>query len=319
MSEKAEKTEKKKTKIKTVASKEAARFAEDGEAKLERAPDESGNDFDLRMSEEPDGMKAAEKIVSILKEKGVCVIKANAPPELVQAAFDESEALYEDGEFSPPLRVFDDRSKLEAEVWKEALQSEEKVCYVRKDEDPRKNALRLLMGNMADFGGGLAHLLMKEIGLQFDRYAHPMVCCYSGDKSYHLHIDNPHGCNPDRPIFVDNGARMTLAYFINPDCAPADCAGGLDVCLTDPTKIPNGASEARSVGRFRIAPTADTLVIFLSERMAHQVIATKSKEKLFCMSMWYLNGDAMNQAPRNLHNLRLKMQREAEGVDSDDD
>eukprot|EP00913_Durusdinium_trenchii_P021880 g20559.t1 len=98
--------------VKTKASKEAMRWADDGlEGPIERKPGEEGNDFDIRMQDEPDGVLAAQKIVQVLKERGFCLVQANAPPELVQAAFEEAETLWEDGEFKPPIR------DVEKSVW----------------------------------------------------------------------------------------------------------------------------------------------------------------------------------------------------------
>lgn len=41
----------------------------------------------------------------------------------MRAAHDEAEALWEDGEFKPPIRVHDDRSMLEGQLWSHALQA----------------------------------------------------------------------------------------------------------------------------------------------------------------------------------------------------
>ena len=49
----------------------------------------------------------------------------------VRAAHDEAEALWEDGEFKPPIRVHDDRSMLEGQLWSHALQDVEKSVWIR--------------------------------------------------------------------------------------------------------------------------------------------------------------------------------------------
>ncbi|CAE8674531.1 unnamed protein product, partial [Polarella glacialis] len=185
-----------KEKIKTTASKEAMRWCDEvQEGGIERGPSDSGNDFDIRMSEEPDGVLAAQKIVDILRQRGVCLIEANAPLELIRAAHDEAESLLEEGEFKPPMRVHDDRSMLEAQLWSQALQDEEKAVWIRESESKAvhlKNALKLLGKNMADFCGGLGPLLEKDLGVSFDRIGQAMLTCYTGERQYALHIDNPH-------------------------------------------------------------------------------------------------------------------------------
>lgn len=324
-----DKPKKSSTKIKTKASKEAARFSDDAKAsQILRGPSENGNEFDVRMSEEADGAKSAAKIIKILKEKGICVVLANAPQELVLAANREAEDLWEDGKFTSPMRISDDRSKLEAMCWQDALYDEEKVCYVRTKEDSAeamqsKAALRALMGNMADFGGGLGEGIAKELGVKFDRFGHAMLSCYTGDKSYRLHIDNPHLCgDPERPTIADNGMRLTMAYYINCnwDNEVCDPAGGLDVYLSDATKIPPSAASAKTSGKHRIAPHADTLVLYLSERMAHHVVPTHgTSDKWFCMTMWYLDGKAQGEAPKKLLKMQQELQKELKGNDSDSD
>lgn len=324
-----DKPKKSKSKIKTTASKEAARFSDDGKAaQVLRSPGDNGNDFDIRMIDEADGLKAATKIIQVLKEKGVCVILANAPQELLLAAYREANDLWEDGNFGPPMRISDDRSKLEAMCWQDALYNEEKVCYIRTKEDSEeamqsKAALRALMNNMADFGAGLGEGIAQELGVKFDRYGHAMLSCYTGDKSYRLHIDNPHQCgDPDRPTVADNGLRLSMAYYINPHWDPelGDCAGGLDVYLTDPKEIPHSAASAKSAGKHRIAPHADTLILFLSERMAHHVIPTSGRsDRWFCMTMWYLDGKAQAEAPKRLLCIQKEQQRQQRGDSEEDD
>merc|ERR1712086_661991 len=100
----------------------------------------------------------------------------------------------------------------------------------------------------------------------------------------------------------DNGMRLSCAYFLNPHWEPADeCCGGLDCFLTDPSKAPASADVAKKAPRLRIAPHADTLAIFLSERIAHQVIATRSKEqRCFVLTLWGLSGAAMQEMTKKM-------------------
>jgi len=300
---------------------------DDVEAPIVKGPTREGNDFDIRMSEEPDGMLAAKRIVAILRDKGVCVVQANAPQQLVVAASEEAESLWDDGKFAPPLRIYDERSRMEAQIWQQTLVDEDKVVWLRPQEaeaDPKgavgTQALRLLSSNMADFGAGLGSMLKEECGCDYDRHGHSFISCYTGDRAYTLHLDNPHLCDVDRTeVRPDNGLRLSAVYFINPHWdseADSQCCGGLDLHLTDPKESPSTASAAKQAGRLRVAPQADTLVLFLSERIAHQVVATKGTQKWLCLQMWYMNGAAMSEMPRKL--MALRQAREKSDNDESD-
>lgn len=311
-----------KQKIRVKASTEAMRWADDGQqAQILRGPTEAGNDFDIRMADEPDGLVAAQKIVDILRERGVCLIQANAPMELLEAAYDEAESLWEDGEFKPPLRVHDDRSMMEAQLWHQTLQDEDRAVWIRDSESKAiklKNALKLLARNIVDFCGGLGPLLAKDLGLEFDRLGQVMLTSYTGDRRYALHIDNPHGeKKPEDGGLPDNGMRISCSYFINPHWDPSEGEqGGLDVFLTDPRSTEQlSALGAQKFPRLRVAPHADTLVIFLSEKMAHQVIATTGKIRWYAMHLWCLDGAAMQQMAKKIMELRNPRSKD----DSDDD
>lgn len=298
-------------KIKTTASKEAMRWTDDGPpGEVEKEPSQDGNDFDIRMQHEADGMRAAHKIVDILKERGVCMVQANAPQDLVVAAVEEAEELWDVGQFDRPLKVYDDRSMLQVQCWKQALEDEEKVYWIRTSEASSgahiTNALKALSMKIADFGGGLGELLRKEAGIDFDRFGQAMLSCYTGDRKYTLHLDNCHGDEDDETSFPDNGMRLTLVYYINLywDPVKRDNGGGLDIYLSDPKEPPQSASAAKSSKILRIAPHADTLVLFLSERMAHQVVPTTGSQKLFALTLWCLNGDAMGKMTKRLWAMR---------------
>mmetsp|Transcript_17714 Transcript_17714/g.41185 ORF Transcript_17714/g.41185 Transcript_17714/m.41185 type:complete len:317 (-) Transcript_17714:36-986(-) len=312
-------------KVKTKASSGPMRWMDDVEAPVARGPSEQGNDFDIRMSEEPDGMLAAKKIVKVIKEKGVCVIQANAPQQLLVAASEEAENLWDDGKFAPPLRIHDERSRMEAQIWQQTLADEEKVVWLRPQDAEANSksaagqtALRLLANNMADFGAGLGTLLKEECGCDYDRHGHSFLSCYTGDRNYHLHLDNPHLCDVDKEqTRPDNGLRLSAVYFLNPYWDPQadrECGGGLDLYLTNPKECPSTAAEAKKADKLRIAPHADTLLLFLSERLAHQVVSTKGSQRWMCMQMWYINGAAMSEMPRKLMALR-----EAQQKQDDDD
>eukprot|EP00747_Dinoflagellata_sp_TGD_P165994 gnl/TRDRNA2_/TRDRNA2_188116_c0_seq1.p1 gnl/TRDRNA2_/TRDRNA2_188116_c0~~gnl/TRDRNA2_/TRDRNA2_188116_c0_seq1.p1 ORF type:complete len:318 (+),score=75.15 gnl/TRDRNA2_/TRDRNA2_188116_c0_seq1:90-1043(+) len=295
----------------------------DTETKLARAPSDEGNDFDIRMSEEPDGTEAAAKISKCIKKTGIALIEANAPHDLLSAAYDEAEELWKEGAFEPPLHVHDDRSMMEAKAWQQALSDEKKVFWIKGEKEGGSaphhmcNALKLLAQNMADFGGGIGGLLKQDCGVEFDRHGHAMLCCYTGDRSYQLHLDNPHAVEAGDPM-VDNGMRLTLRYYINPHWNPADaqCSGGLDFFLTDPSEAPKDSQSAKAAPVLRVAPHADTLLLFLSDRMAHQVLPTKGQAKWFCLTMWYFHGRTMDRVVHELDKLRRMAEK---GDDSDDD
>jgi len=318
-------------KIRTKASTEAMRWADDdeGDGPLFREPSSMGNEFDVRMKNEPDGVLAAKKIVDHIGKRGVCVCEANAPEQLIEAAYFEASELWEDGAFAPPLRVHDDRSMLEAQLWGQALKDEEKVVWIRdattatgataQDSGSSKgmNALKLLAKNMSDFAAGLGELLQKEQGIEFDRIGHAMLSCYTGDRQYCLHLDNAHGEEDSPGNLPDNGMRLTCTYYFNPHWDPDDGnQGGLDLFLTDPKESPASASSAKKSPKLRVAPHADTLVMFLSDRMAHRVIPTRGKDsKWFALTVWALSGTAMNQMTRKM----MAMRQQASKADSDSD
>lgn len=280
-----------KKRIQTTASTEVTRLAEDKDLGISYGPGPDGNKFDIFMQEETDGVVAAERISRILKKRGVCLCEANAPPELLSQAFDEAEVLWKAGEFGPPMQVFDSDSQFEAQLWQQVLyQDEQKVLWMSDEAASSKrqmDALKLLSQNMLEFSRGLGDILAQETGINFSHSWNAMLSCYTGNRSYALHIDNPHksGGPMDLP---DNGLRVTLVYYINPQWDPDSGynGGGLDVFLTDPNSAPPSASTARKAPKLRIAPHADTLAIFLAERMAHQVVETMGKERMYCLTMW---------------------------------
>eukprot|EP00434_Breviolum_minutum_P001720 symbB.v1.2.001527.t1/scaffold83.1/size345278/11 len=139
--------------------------------------------------------------------------------------------------------------------------------------------------------------------------------CYTGNRSYALHIDNPHKSGGPMEL-PDNGLRVTLVYYINPHWDPdsGDNGGGLDVFLTDPNSAPPSASTARKAPKLRIAPHADTLAIFLAERMAHQVVETMGKERMYCLTMWCFDQFALSNFVPQVSQKQRDMQ-----AGSDDD
>mmetsp|Transcript_96061 Transcript_96061/g.299660 ORF Transcript_96061/g.299660 Transcript_96061/m.299660 type:complete len:790 (+) Transcript_96061:30-2399(+) len=70
------------------------RWTDSQEIPLLRKPGIEGNEFDILMGGEPDGALAARKIADIIKERGVCLVEANAPSDLLCAAYEEAEKMY---------------------------------------------------------------------------------------------------------------------------------------------------------------------------------------------------------------------------------
>jgi len=278
-------------------------------------PTDEGNRFDVRMSEEPDGLAAAERIAEILKEQGVCLVEANAPHDLISAAYDEASDLHKDGVFKPPLEVNDDTS-MQAAMYssRSIMKDEHEVVWLGTDDpDPMRNAMKILAGNIRDFGTGLIPHIQKHLDIEIDRSTKTMLSVYKGERQYSLHFDNPWRSEEAMP---DNGIRLTVAYYLNPHWDPSEGhnGGGMDFYLTDPSKPPPAASEIRQAERLRVAPHADTLVLFLSERMAHEVLTTNREDEWFLMTAWFM-GPKPKDAPTN---VKVKP-KYAIGDNSDDD
>jgi len=287
-----------KKRIATNASAEASRFTDERDSGVAKGPSETGNWFDVSLAEEVNSQVVARKVVDLLADRGVCTCEANAPHDLLSAAFEEAEAAYSAGCFGPPIQVYDDSSQLEAAIWQEVVYKDEQKVLIINPEEKKDGleALGLLTQNMQDFCRDLLDLLSPSTGISFTHIMNGMLSCYTGNREYVLHVDNPHGAQERK--LADNGFRVTICYYINPHWNPEEKGapvngGGLDVYLTDPRSTPAGAFEARKAKKLRIAPHADTLGVFLSERMAHQVIATKGEQKWFCLWMWCYDEQAM--------------------------
>lgn len=303
-----------KTRLKTKASSEAARWSNvETTGMIRRGPSSNGNDFDVRMCEEDDGCLGAQKCVQALVDNGVCLVEANAPPELLKVAFEEAQDLWKGGAFGPPLRIYDQNSMAEAQMWENTLRDELKVVWIKKGSkvDPNQQALTVLAKNIQDFGVGLSGSLKSMTGIEVDRQGQAMLSCYTSDRTYNLHLDNPFALGQ----CPDIGVRLTLTYYLNPHWDPNSdsVAGGLDFFLTDPTGAPSSASEARGAPRLRVAPHADTLVAFLSERMAHQVIETQGPTQWFCLTVFFMCAEVMQEAQR----VYQKMRQQPESDDED--
>lgn len=313
---------KKRLQIATKSSGEAMRWAELKEGGIARGPGDDGNHFDFSLSQETDEYMAARKIVKRLVDRGCCVCEANAPHDLLSAASTEAKELWESGAFGPPIHIYNTETEFEAQMWQNLYKDEEKVCWINPDSEAvtQMNALQLLSQNLFEFAEGLAELIASEpIGVRFTHVGNAMLSCYTGDRSYNLHIDNPHADSSSSGALPDNGLRLTLSYYINPYWNPdsGDNCGGLDVFLTDPKTTPSSGAAARKAQKLRVAPHADSLVVLLSERMAHQVISTKGKEKWFALTVWCWDQRAMETYCARVQAIRE--QREREQADSSEE
>eukprot|EP00930_Biecheleria_cincta_P056221 TRINITY_DN42387_c0_g1_i1.p1 TRINITY_DN42387_c0_g1~~TRINITY_DN42387_c0_g1_i1.p1 ORF type:complete len:334 (+),score=71.72 TRINITY_DN42387_c0_g1_i1:64-1002(+) len=302
-----------KKRLQTTASTEVTRIANDEDTGFAQGPGPDGNKFDVHMQDEVDGVAASEKIVRCLKGRGVCLCEANAPHELLSQAYDEAEALWKGNEFGPPMQVYDTDSQFEAQLWSSLLyQDEAKVLWIADEAGSSRrkmDALKLLSQNMQDFAVGLGDIMQQELRVGFTHSWNAMLSCYTGSKSYCLHIDNPHKSGGETAL-PDNGLRLTLCYYINPHWDPDSGVngGGLDVFLTDPRKAPPAASAARKAPKLRIAPHADTLALFLSERMAHQVVETSGKDRWYCLTMWCFDQVTMSNFVPQVSTRQRQMQ-----------
>jgi len=276
------------------------------EGAIAQGPGECGNEFHIQMQEHRNGPACIRQVVRHFKESGFCTVEANAPMELLSAAHQEAEGLWKDGAFGPPWQVFDDSSRIEAQLWHPAMPDEDKVCWLRNETPNRPmTALKALQKNMSDFSTSLIERLNQEMGVQYDCFWDAMLSCYTGDRRYDCHIDNPHQGNEGG--YPDNGMRLSMIYYINPHWEPSgDNGGGLDIYLTDPSGAPTSMSGAKKAPRFRVAPHADTLVLMLSQRMAHQVVPTKDKKRWYCLTLWCFEGKTLDSMHERYDAIRRK-------------
>mmetsp|Transcript_20703 Transcript_20703/g.39375 ORF Transcript_20703/g.39375 Transcript_20703/m.39375 type:complete len:329 (+) Transcript_20703:129-1115(+) len=314
-----------KIKVMSRASEGKARFGHDSDGAVVREPGPSGNVFDVVMAEEDTAgdLNAVYKIVDMLKDKGVCLVEADASTDVLTQAYCEADALWESGSFGPPLQVQDESMLMEAELWNTMLYKDDpKVYWVKMDggeTDPemllRTEALRVLSQHMLDFANDIREILAEETGVLYTHFWSPMLTCYTGNRTYNLHLDNPHGSNDS--AIPDNGLRVAITYYINPCWNPVSGynGGGLDIHLTDPLHPPTSLIRARSTEKIRVAPHADTMVFFLAERMAHQVIETRGREKIFSMTMWCINDDVAQDFLPRVHALMRRQQGAPEARD----
>eukprot|EP00930_Biecheleria_cincta_P028126 TRINITY_DN19610_c0_g1_i1.p1 TRINITY_DN19610_c0_g1~~TRINITY_DN19610_c0_g1_i1.p1 ORF type:complete len:333 (+),score=58.14 TRINITY_DN19610_c0_g1_i1:167-1165(+) len=220
-------------------------------------------------------VETAKAVVDVLKARGVCVMRAGADKTFLKALHMESRQLWDGGEFG------------EAQKGQPVVPGSSQIRYDARDDkvhwlsskwmdanEKRARALKVLDGQLTDFGLGISKLLEDELGLAIGKRSAGMLACYDGKTvpgaQYGFHVDNPYQTQMDVP---DDGRRLTLIYYITD--GPWDVkkdGGGLQVCLSDPRKTPKTTREAMTHDRFTVSPEGDTLVVFFSHKMYHAVL-----------------------------------------------
>merc|ERR1712176_917344 len=102
-------------------------------SRVERCPGPNGNPFDAAIT----GVSghAAMEVAGVLKKQGVCVCEGNMSFELLSAAFNEAEMLWNTGGFVPPMQDMG-ATELEACIWQQVLyEDEKKVFWVCQESD----------------------------------------------------------------------------------------------------------------------------------------------------------------------------------------
>jgi len=232
----------------------------------------------------------AQRVVEVLKERGVCVISAGADRTFQRALAMEAKLLYESGEFVQAMKGIpespgSEKIKFDAR--------DDKVVWFSKEfvevNEKKIKALKVLEGQVSDFGCGLKPLLESQLGIQLEGRTTCMLSCYSGEDvsgpRYDYHVDNPYQTNM---AVKDDGRRLTLVYYISD--SPWDVqkdGGGFQVCLTNPRRCPRTTAEAMNSPKLTIAPNCDTLVAFFAHTMHHAVLPVTSKRRRFALSTWF--------------------------------
>lgn len=246
--------------------------------------------FDVTLSGSR-SVENAQKVVDVLKERGVCVIKASAEKQFQRACFVESKLLWEtngfmDAKKGKPEHVGSDSIRFDSR--------DDKVAWFTKafvaEHERNIKALKVLDSQLQDFGFGIAKLLEEQLGLTITTRTPAMLACYAGDAvdqpRYDYHMDNPYQTNMQVP---DDKRRLTLLYYVSD--GPWDVhkdGGALQVALSNPRRPPKTTAEALQHDKITIAPESDTLVLFFSHTMYHAVLPVTSKtRRRFAMSTWF--------------------------------
>lgn len=235
-------------------------------------------------------IQVAQRVIDILKERGVAVIKAGADRAFQKALFMESNMLWDGGYFGEAQKGMPSKPG-SGEVKFDAR--DDKIIWMTRDwvktHEKRSNALKVLDGQLTDFGYGLKTMLEEQLGLNLASRTPGMLACYAGEHApgarYDYHIDNPFQTAMGVP---DDKRRLTLLYYISD--GPWDVSkdgGGLQVALSNPRRAPRTTSEALNFDKMTIAPECDTLVAFWSHTMYHAVLPVMGTRRRFALSAWF--------------------------------
>jgi hypothetical protein len=245
--------------------------------------------FDVSLSG-PRSIANAQRVVDVLKERGVCVVRAGAERAFQRALFIESKLIWETGGFMEAKKGKPDVAG-GTEIRFE--DRDDKVLWMTKDwltnHEKESKALKVLDGQLTDFGMGLAKLLEDRLGLVIANRTPGMLACYAGDDvnepRYDYHMDNPYQTSMGTP---DDKRRLTVIYYISDRSWDVRTEGGaLQVALSDPRRPPKTTAEALQHDKITIAPDSDSLVIFFSHTMYHAVLPVTCKRRRFALSTWF--------------------------------
>mmetsp|Transcript_130701 Transcript_130701/g.364199 ORF Transcript_130701/g.364199 Transcript_130701/m.364199 type:complete len:342 (-) Transcript_130701:203-1228(-) len=246
--------------------------------------------FDVVLSGQ-NSIENAQRVIDKLRERGVCVVKAGADRTFQRALNIESKLLWDSNEFceatkGKPVGPGSERVRFDPR--------DDKVVWMTSDWMKRKErkckALKVLDGQLADFGWGLNQLLEDQLGLGLKQRTPGMLACYAGDvvpgARYDYHMDNPYQTWMDVP---DDKRRLTIIYYISEGSWDVRKDGGaLQVCLTDPRRALRTVSEALQHPTLTVAPECDTIVCFFAHTMYHAVLPVLSAKRRFALSTWFL-------------------------------
>jgi len=246
-------------------------------------------DYDVILIPER-SVEIAQQVVEVLRERGVCVIKAGAERSFQKAVFGEAKALWDTGEFQEAMRGHpvmpgsnqvnyrprDDRVLWMTQDW---CKKNEKHCQ----------ALQVLDQQLHGFGFGLGKLFEEQLGVTLKHRTCGMLSCYSGEAvpgaRYDFHVDNPYQTQMGTP---DDKRRLTVIYYISDGPWDVEKDGGaLQVCLSNPRRAPRTTTEALQNDKVTIACSPDTLVAFFSHTMYHAVLPLASSRTRFALSSWF--------------------------------
>jgi len=234
-------------------------------------------------------VEIAQRVVDILRERGVCVLKAGADKSFQRALMIESKLLWDSGEFGEAKKGRPD--SVSGEVKYDSR--DDRILWMTNEWTDRNEkkckALKVLDGQLKDFGWGINNLLEEQLGVGLKARTPGMLACYAGDvvpgARYDFHVDNPYQTSMRSN---DDKRRLTLIYYINDGEWDVKKDGGaLQVCLSNPRRAPQSTAEALQYDKLTISPESDTLVAFWSHTMFHAVLPVVGNKRRFALSTWF--------------------------------